>query len=257
MPAVVVYALALARLIPWPQASSLLGVSLGLLGAFIIFFEMAMAPAKWFRGYRTFRIFGATKAWLRLHVWLGLLVLPIIVIHTGFAFGGLLSTVTLILFLLTIASGVWGLLLQQVIPKKILDDIPVETVASQVDFAVQKHRDEARAMADELTGGTATIVQEFRTTLLDPYLQQGAKSKTLLASATESTRLFARLRKTLPTDVTATVNKLESLADLRRQWDRQRRLNWWLHSWLVIHTPLSVAMSGLMVLHAILAMKWW
>ncbi len=250
LPIGVWYVLAQAEIVPWPQASGPLGVWLGLIGAAIIFFEMAIAPRKWFRGWRL----GSTRTWMRWHIWLGLAVLPVIVIHSGFNWGGTLSTVTMLLFLLVIASGVYGLALQQVIPKKIFDEIPAETIASQIDFAISKHVSEARGIVDDID--TKPLTDFFNVTL-DPYLQNGKRARTALTSATESARLFNRLRSSLADEYDSGISQLEKIADLRRLWDRQARLNWWLHSWLAVHVPLSVMMTGLMVLHAVFAMKWW
>ena len=67
-----------------------------IVGGLIVGFEMMILPKKWFRGKR----FGNTRTWMRLHIWLGLICLPVILVHAGFGFGGPLTTVTLILFLL-------------------------------------------------------------------------------------------------------------------------------------------------------------
>ena len=67
-----------------------------------------------------------------LHIWLGLLSLPLVFGHSGFIYGrllvdsvttsaGLLSMAVMTLYLLVIASGVWGLAMQQVIPQKMLE----------------------------------------------------------------------------------------------------------------------------------------
>lgn len=250
LPALLWYILASLALIPWPQASGPLGVTLGILGAMIIVFEMALTPRKWLRGMRL----GATRVWMRWHVWLGLAVLPIIVIHSGFAWGGWLSATTMVLFLLVIASGVYGLVLQQYLPKKIYDEIPNETIASQVDTAIRVHVKEAENLVASV--GSPRLM-EFYTASLAPYLERGAKASSALASATESSRLFARLRAGLPVVAEPNIHKLESIAALRRQWDRQVRLNRMLHAWQMVHLPISVLMTGLMVIHAILAMKWW
>jgi len=249
VPIVVWYGLATLGTVPWPAASGPLGVGLGLAGAAIIFFEMALAPRKWFRGWRL----GKAKTWMRLHILFGLVVLPVIVIHSGFAWGGTLSTATMIVFLLVIASGIYGLALQQWLPKKIFDEIPSETIASQIDFAIQKPLLEAQGIRDRVDDDRLT---EFFNSTLGPYLN-GERRGRVLASATESERLFARLRTVLPAAAEPGLRHLEEIAALRRSWDRQDVLNWWLHSWLALHVPLSVLMTGLMVIHAILAMRWW
>ena len=72
-----------------------------------------------------------------------------------------------------------------------------------------------------------------------------------------ASRLFTRLRTALPSQHADSVYKLEKTAEMRRQWEWQVRLHWWLHNWLIVHLPLSVLMTGLMVIHALYAMKWW
>jgi hypothetical protein len=90
-----------------------------------------------------------------------------------------------------------------------------------------------------------------------PFLRGEARRRSPLVSRTEAERRFTQLRETLPESATPVVDRLEGLADLRRQWDFQSRLNWWLHGWLVVHLPLSIAMTGLMIVHAIRALKYW
>ena len=234
----------------WPKASGPFGVGLGIFGGLIVIFEMLIAPRKWYRGWRL----GATKLWMRWHVYLGFLCLPVIVIHSGFAFGGWLSAATMILFLIVIASGIYGLVLQQWLPKKLFDEIPKETVASQVSVAVELHREEARQLIATIRNPS---LDEFFTQTYDPYLTNGSRSGSPLASVADGERLFARLKAVLPADSESAVEQLAKWAALRRQWDRQVRINWWLHSWLAVHLPFSVAMTGLMIGHAIFAMRWY
>jgi hypothetical protein len=54
-----------------------------------------------------------------------------------------------------------------------------------------------------------------------------------------------------------TLDTLESLCDQRRQLDRQKQMHFWLHSWLAVHLPLSVALTILMIVHAWVAVKYW
>ena len=261
-----------------PKPSSGLGVACGLVGGLIVLFEMAILGRKWLRGRRL----GAAKVWMRWHVWLGLVCLPVVLVLAGFGFGGPLTTVTLVLFLLVTASGVWGLVLQQWLPQKILAEIPGETVASQVDVSMQWHAAEADRLMRQLTevppefderistaaragttvgpvvaGSPASVLRAFTERVLIPYLEGGAGKRSPLASRTETGRRFALLRESLPVDAHDTLARLEELCDLRRRWDGLAWLNVWLHNWLVVHLPLSVAMTVLMLLHAVRALKYW
>lgn len=269
----------------WPVPSSWYGVFLGLLGGAIVLFEMALLPRKWFRWLRLV----PTKIWMRFHVWLGLICLPVILVHAGFGLGGPLAAVTLVLFLLVTASGIWGLVMQQWLPEKMLAEVPSETVASQIDFVGEVHTAEAIQLIamlttappefDEfdvrpagrsalsllvmsqgepaVTGIPAEELLAFGDSILLPFLRGHYRQKSPLVSRTEAGRRFNQLRDRLPEPATPVIERLEELADLRRQWDFQARLNWWLHGWLVIHLPLSIAMTGLMLIHAVRALKYW
>ncbi len=264
------YLFAKSGFVAWPRASSWFGVLTGLVGAGIIFFELAL----WLRKRKHQKRWGPTKLWLWWHIVMGFAVLPIIVVHSGFSWGGMVSATTMLLFLLVIASGVYGLILQQWLPQRILELIPDETVVVAIDKAIEKHRTEARLIVEDLvprdpsdpsptwkrpvvTGVPALRLQEFRENTLDKYLSFGRKIKSPLASRTDSVVLFNRLRAELPQEAHGGLAKLETLADLRRQWDEHGRLNAILHGWLLFHAPVSVAMTIFMIFHAIKAMKYW
>lgn len=250
---------------PRPHASGTFGVVTGIAGGLIVFFEMLLWPRKWLRGWRL----GATKTWLKLHIWLGLVCLPLIILHSGFFWGGPLSTWTMVLFLIVIASGLWGWLLQQWLPGKIRQDIPNETIASEVDHAMLLHRAEAHSILDELTiasagapagllsGPVAEQLRDFHLQVLDPYLAQGHRSQSQLSSRQDAEKLFQQLRTRLPAQVHPQLNQLEKLCELRHQWDKLRRYQTWLHNWMLVHVPLSLAMTVMMCVHAWLALKLW
>jgi hypothetical protein len=250
-----------------PQPSSPLGVVCGIVGGSIVVFEMLILPRKWFRSMR----WGRTRAWMKWHAWMGLICLPVILVHAGFGFGGPLATVTLVLFLLVTFSGVWGLIMQQWLPQKILEEIPGETVASQIDRLGDYHAEEAARIITGLvtvppeaesaepvvSGPLAAELVTFRDEVLLPYLRDGYRSNSPLATPTDAEQRFGRLREAVPESARLKLARLEELAELRRRWDAQARLNFWLHNWLLLHLPLSVAMSSLMVLHAVRALKFW
>jgi hypothetical protein len=257
---------AIAGLWTWPpQPSSPFGVGCGLAAAVLVFFEMAILPRKWFRGRRL----GATRIWMRWHIWLGLVSLPVVLIHTGFGFGGPLPAITLALFLAVVISGIWGLVMQQWLPEKLLATSPHETVSSQIDFLGEYHALEAARLVEGLispeseatepvvSGVAARELLAFRDGLLLPYLRKGIAFGSPLAAFAEAEQRFARLREAVPVAALPAVDRLQAMASLRREWDAQARLNFWLHNWLLIHFPLSVAMTGLMVLHAVRALKYW
>jgi hypothetical protein len=52
------------------------------------------------------------------------------------------------------------------------------------------------------------------------------------------------------------VSELESLCDERRLLAEQERLHVLLHSWLMVHIPLSVVLLVLSIVHVATALYW-
>ncbi|MGI9470363.1 MAG: hypothetical protein ACR2NZ_02445, partial [Rubripirellula sp.] len=114
----------------WLSGGSAAGLSCGVVAGFIILFEMGLSPKKWLRRIKWL---GPAKYWMAAHLWLGLASLPLAIAHSGMVLGGWLPATFMILFLLTIASGVYGWVLQNVLPKWMLRHLPVETIYGQID----------------------------------------------------------------------------------------------------------------------------
>jgi hypothetical protein len=253
LPAAGWYAAARAGWVTWPAGSTRIGLTLGIVAAAIIAFEMLLWPRKQLRGYRL----GRAKTWMFWHVWLGLLSLPLAVVHTGFRFGGPLPAAVLVLFLVVIASGVWGLAMQQVLTHKLLHDFPSETVETEVDAVMAHHAVEAERLVETAaTGGPADPLRALYREEVEPYLKAGRTSGSALRSASRAAGLFADLAARAPTAGT-TVRRLEELCAARRQYDRQARIHVWLHNWVLVHLPLSVALTVLLGAHAVTALKYW
>jgi hypothetical protein len=132
----------------WPGGSSRPGLVLGILGGLIILFEAFLWARKKLRAWRI----GRTQVWMRAHIWLGLLCVPLLVYHSGLRWGGPLSTVLMALLLVVVVSGIYGLILQQFLPTTLLRDVPAETIYSQIDRVSEQLNDEARRLVIAVCG---------------------------------------------------------------------------------------------------------
>jgi hypothetical protein len=52
------------------------------------------------------------------------------------------------------------------------------------------------------------------------------------------------------------ISDVEQICDERRQLAVQQSLHRWLHSWLYLHVPLSLAFLVLVVLHAVWSLRY-
>jgi hypothetical protein len=258
----------------WPGGSSTPGLVFGTIGGAVILFEMLLWWRKSVRGLRI----GPVKAWMRAHIWLGLLCLPLLVFHSGLSLGGWLSTVLLLLLLAVIGSGIWGLAVQQVLPARMLDEITAENPPVEASFVVSSLVVEAERLVSAsfrpakndaepssektLTARTTarsevTALHAFAGDMLLPYLRGGAGSLSPLRQSRRADVVFADLKDRLEPELHETADQLNALCDKRRHLDLQMRQQRWLHGWLCVHTPLSVALVVLMGVHVYVAFKWW
>jgi hypothetical protein len=144
-----------------PHGGSIVGLAYGVAGMLLILFAMFLAAKK--KLLRTARWMPRAYWWMQGHIWLGTLSYVLILYHAGFAWGGLLTQVLMYLFTLVVATGIFGLILQQFIPTKILRDVPRETVYEQIAFIRERLREEAAnlmtAMSARGAGGRAYAVE--------------------------------------------------------------------------------------------------
>ena len=282
----------------WPSGGSLAGMVAGCAAASIMTFEMLLWPRK--TVFRAWRI-GRTKHWLKAHHWLGILVLPLSLLHGGFHFdlsrsplAATLSWLTLIV----VVSGVFGAVLQQVLPTRMLETLPGETIVDQIPEVLEAYRKEAEKMVRE-TCGVGVNQDEFASSMevpiqtvssirtkgmvsgrtvqvqatfpfvpgcetlltfwesrFDPFLVPEKMSKIGLGDSRTAEATFQALFVRIPTDAHPVVARLEMLCRQRRQFERQRQMHFWLHSWLVGHVAASVAMMCTLVLHVYFALQY-
>jgi hypothetical protein len=95
---------------------------------------------------------------------------------------------------------------------------------------------------------------------LAPYLE-GKVSPSLpqsrLGVASRAAEVFENLRIKLDPAAHTVVEDLEGLCAQRRELELQRRIHFWLHSWLCVHVPLSAALIVLMLIHIFMALRFW
>ena len=96
-----------------------------------------------------------------------------------------------------------------------------------------------------------TYLREIR-----PFLDPHGSSNGILGNPGRAQNLFRQLRTALPSLFHPTVGELETSCEERRQLRDQKRLHHWLHGWLLVHVPLSLALLLLGAAHAIIALRY-
>src|SRR5215813_5869050 len=132
----IIYALNTAQ---GPRGGSAIGLFFGIVGFSFTIFAALLGARKRVPSWRL----GRAQAWMRGHLWLGLLALPMILLHGGFHFGGTLTRVLMWLLIITVGSGLFGAALQHYLPRIITSDVPLETIYAEISNVRSLLREEA------------------------------------------------------------------------------------------------------------------
>src|SRR5437867_2934737 len=131
-----------------PRGGSAIGLLFGVIGFGFMIFAAALGARK---RVPTWRL-GRAKSWMRGHLWLGLLALPLILFHGGFHFGGTLTQILMWLLIIAVASGVFGAALQNYLPRMMTKDVPLETIYDEIGHVRRLLREEADHAMESLCG---------------------------------------------------------------------------------------------------------
>jgi hypothetical protein len=272
-----------------PQGGSATGIIYASIGSAMMLFAGLLGARKKVPVWRV----GRGTTWMRGHLWLGLLSFPFILFHSGFSLGAApLTRALMVLFIIVVASGIVGAVLQEYIPRVMTTRVPLETVYEQIDsvckqlveeantatselcsalggnleFASQEQRAEAAAAGtmggltfasaletDERFAGT---MRSFFEVEMEPYLLQDGGRGRVLADKARTSQMFQQFRVLCPEDLWPRLNDLENICEEKRELDQQRRLHRILHGWLLFHIPASYALLLLGTFHAVIALRY-
>jgi len=246
------------------------GLAFGGIGFAFMIFAALLGARKRVPVYR----FGRAQTWMRGHLWLGLLSLPLILFHSGFRYGHGLTAWLMTLLIVVVASGVFGAALQHSMPRMMTREVNMETIYEEIGHVRAQLLEEAEELIKQAAGGgkkeaaegsesdsfspTLAVMDEaaplrnFYEQELKPFLEKPAARGSALGDEAHARSAFAQLRTLVPVSLHTTIEDLEE----ERQLTLQSHLHLWLHGWLLLHIPLSLALILLGAIHAVMALRY-
>ena len=145
---------------------------------------------------------GTLQRWMRAHIWLTLLTVPLVLLHSGFRLGGPMTTLLMALYAIVMVSGIYGLILQHQMPHLMMERLPAETVFEQIPHirsqlyaAAEKLRDSFRPTPPEKTDAGAPAPS--------PAKSVTAASTPMSSTAGDLSTPTARAKSTVGSTITA------------------------------------------------------
>jgi hypothetical protein len=243
---------AFADVEPRPNGGTWYGYLLGTIGALLIVWlallgvrKRAMTAGRW-----------SLKAWTSAHVYLGLTLVVIATLHTGFQLGWNVHTLAYALMMLVIASGVYGIAVYALLPHKLSSNRREMTQAQMV---------EALAAVDRQLEQAAQPLDRADADLVIAALEQDPFGHGMIA------RLSGRYRGCRTEQAIAAFDALgqpdaehERVATLLgkrhaqlEQIRRHMRLKAMLEVWLYIHVPMTVMLLAALTAHIVSVFYYW
>ena len=238
--AIAILGYALADVKPRPNGGSWYGYTLGTIGALLIVWlallgirKRAVTPGKW-----------SLKAWTSAHVYLGLSLIVIATLHTGFQFGWNVHTLAYVLMLLVIFSGIYGIVVYAMLPAALSNNRREMTKSQMVEAlaALDRQLDQA---AQPLGRGEADLVIEALEQ--DPF---GFGLRTRLSGRYRDCRTTAAL-------AAFTAIPQRSEAEERVRALLGKRLAQLQQIRLYVHVPATIALLGALTAHIVSVFYYW
>jgi len=248
---------------------------LGLIFGSVAFGIFLFASALGIRKKQRLWPIGHVQLWMKAHIWLTILTIPLLLFHCGFRVGGLHAQWLMALYAVVMISGFVGLALQQFMPRLMKDRLPREVVFEQIPrlraelfSAAAEIREtlsatelrvpsEARAATLAVVGDPSIrVLAQFLDSDCLPYLAAKRGTRMRLREAGTAAGMFRSLKLSVAAEWRPTVDLLEQCCNERRWMDVQTKLHHWLHGWLLVHVPASFALLVFTAWHAWAALRF-
>jgi hypothetical protein len=242
---------------PRHNGGSWYGYLLGTIGALLILWltmlgvrKRAMTRGRW-----------SLKAWTSAHVYLGLSLIVVATLHTGFQFGWNVHTLAYALMMLVIFSGLYGISAYATLPNELSDNRAEMTKGQMVD-AVYKIDRQLQLAAQPLPGADTELV--VGSTGQNPFAAGLIRRLSGRYPKCPNRRALTEMRRRMTTatgeqaDALETVvNLLERKAAALGRIRKHMKIKALLEVWLFIHVPVTFALIAALAAHIVSVFFYW
>jgi hypothetical protein len=242
---------------PRHNGGSWYGYLLGTVGALLILWltmlgvrKRAMTRGRW-----------SLKAWTSAHVYLGLSLIVVATLHTGFQFGWNVHTLAYALMMLVIFSGLYGITAYATLPNELSDNRAEMTKGQMVD-SVYKIDRQLQLAAQPLPGEDTELV--VGSTGQNPFAAGLIRRLSGRYPKCPNRRALTEMRRRMTTatgeqaDALETVvNLLERKAAALGRIRKHMKIKALLEVWLFIHVPVTFALIAALAAHIVSVFFYW
>lgn len=244
--------------LPRPNGGSVVGYTLGTIGALLILWLTML-------GIRKRNISAGAwslKAWTSAHVYLGLALIFVATLHTGFQFGWNVHTLAYGAMMVVIISGIIGIWLYSVVPAKMgrnREEMTREQMVAELNAFDRQLSQLAQPLPQEVSDVVNQSVQKTQIAKGSVFNRLSKKqSKDATDKAIEKLRrLHPNVdgpdRQVVDQLIATLERKQSSLARARRHV----RYKTMLELWLYVHVPTTFLLLAALTAHIVSVFFYW
>ena len=240
-----------------PHGGTPLGYTLGTVGALLILWLLAYGIRK--RRYGSTS--GTVQGWLSAHVYLGVVLVVVVTLHTGFEVGWNVHTLAYVLMLAVVASGLYGVVAYLRVPRAMTENLGEDTL-DQLVLRIADIDREMREMALSLPDTLFALVEaSVKGTRLGGSLDRILTGRDAQCPTDLAIRRWPAIARSLTgdmakrdKDVFARLLQKRELLERARRHLRHKAV---LDLWLYLHVPMSVALLAALIAHVVSVFIYW
>lgn len=204
---------------------------------------------------------GTVQGWLSAHVYLGVALVVVVTLHTGFELGWNVHTLAYVLMLAVVASGLYGVFIYMRVPERMtanLGEDSLNSLLARIADIDRDLREDALSLPDDLIAQVDRSVKETR---VGGSFLRIFTGRDRACPTSRAVREMPAIAKRL-TGEQALANKrvyglLLEKNELLSRARRDIRLKAILDLWLYVHVPLAVALLAALVAHVVSVFMYW
>ena len=238
------------------NGGTVLGYILGTVGALLIFWLTWLGIRK--RQYGAhFRL----TAWVSAHVYLGLSLIVVATLHTGFQFDWNLHTLAYVLMVIVIVSGIFGIYAYARFPRLVSENrrgVSMDDLLTQIGDLDRECKQLAVGLPDEVS---SLILKSCEETSIGGSIFRILSGK---ASNCPSDAAFTQLRSLVGTvDQAHALSTRKLLVLIGKKCGllgtvrRDIQLKALMDIWLRVHVPVTIALLVALTIHIISVFYYW
>jgi hypothetical protein len=234
------------------NGGTVVGYAYGTLATIGIVWLMSYGARK--RAYHS--ALGTVQGWLSAHVWIGIGLLLLVPLHAGFSFGCNVHTVAYALMVVTIVSGIWGVLNYSTLASQIQSHRggvtsahileQLQSLSADISSLCQGKSDVFVSSAQQLdlpfSVGLLSLLKKREFLHVDQKIAGEALTKIPENERDEALRLFGLI---------------DQKCDLMTALFKEARIKALLRLWLFIHVPVSIGLCIALAIHILSVFFFW